>query len=372
MKKMSNSALISEKVPAYSGNFTKGRPGKITEITLHHMSGKLTAKRCGELFQAVGRAGSSHYGIGYGGEIALYVDESDTAWTNSNWESNCRAVTIEVSNNVNAYPWSVSDASLKSLIKLVADIAKRNGLGKLVRGKNFTWHQMYAATDCPGPYLLSKIDYIISEVNKINYPAVPAVKTVESATEHKLNGKNIQRLEDYLVIYSGKKSSGTNKWGYEAPLDKNGVVLSEPKYIGDTAIPSGGSVISGHGKSGDWISANVKKGYRITVGKDTVKVDKKQHRTVDGVNTQRGANQLCIYNKGAAADTNPYGYEVAVKNGKAVGNPIYGKGKMKIPAGGFVLSGHSADKTDSAGAWIYANVKNGTAVTYDGKVVRIN
>ena len=153
---MSISSLATLKVPAYSGNYTKGRFSKISEITIHHMSGRLTAQRCGEIFQAVGRGGSSHYGIGYDGQIASYVDEADTAWTNSNWASNCRAVTIETSNSLNAYPWPVSDAALNSLIKLVADIAKRNNLGTLVKGKNLTWHRMYAATDCPGDYLLSK------------------------------------------------------------------------------------------------------------------------------------------------------------------------------------------------------------------------
>ena len=365
---MSNSALISEKVPAYSGNYTRGRTAKISEITLHHMSGKLTARRCGELFQVLGRGGSSHYGIGYGGEIAQYVDESDTAWTNSNWESNCRAVTIEVSNDINTSPWSISDASMKSLIKLVADIAKRNSLGRLVKGKNLTWHQMYAATDCPGPYLLSKIDYIITEANKINYPAA----ITATPTEHTLNGKNIQRLENYLVLYSGKARSGTNEWGYEIPLDKNGIALADAKYIGNTEIPAGGSVLSGHGKTGDWIYTNIKKGYLVTVKTDTVKVDKRQHRTVDGSNTHRGANMLCVYNKGSAADTNPYGYEVAVQNGRATDVPVYGRGKMKIPSGGFVLSGHVTGKADSAGAWIFANVKKGTPVTFNGRIITVN
>ena len=165
---MSNSSLVNLNVPAYTGNYTKGRSGKtISEITIHHMAAKWTAKRCGEAFQAVGREGSSHYGIGYDGEIAQYVDEADTAWTNSNWDANCRAVTIETANSVMSGDWPVSDVTLKSLINLVADIAKRNGLIPLVKGLNLTWHQMYAATSCPGPYLLSKIDYIVEEANKI-------------------------------------------------------------------------------------------------------------------------------------------------------------------------------------------------------------
>lgn len=166
---MSKSPLATENYPAYSGNYTVGRSGRrIEAITIHHMAGKLTAKQCGAIFQTVGRCGSSHYGIGYNGEIASYVDENNTAWTNSNWDSNCKSVTIETSNDENGGNWHVSDASLNSLIRLVADIAKRNNLGTLIRGKNVTWHSMFANTSCPGTYLMSKMDYIIAEANKIN------------------------------------------------------------------------------------------------------------------------------------------------------------------------------------------------------------
>ena len=166
---MSKSSLVNVTVPAYSGNYTKGRSGrKIEMVTIHHMAGVLSAEQCGKIFQTVGRKGSSHYGIGNDGRIGQYVDESDTAWTNSNWDANCKAVTIETSNNVCGGNWSVSDEALNSLIKLVADIAKRNNLGTLVKGKNVTWHRMYTNTTCPGDYLLSKMDYIVSEANKIN------------------------------------------------------------------------------------------------------------------------------------------------------------------------------------------------------------
>lgn len=180
---MSNSSLAKEKYPAYTGNYTKGRSGrKIEAITIHHMAGVLTAKQCGAIFQKKGRNGSSHYGIGKNGEIALYVDEKNTAWTNSNWDSNCKSVTIEVSNSSRGGNWPVSDKALNSLIKLVADIAKRNNLGTLVKGKNVTWHSMFTATNCPGKYLLSKMDYIISEANKINNPPKKATTTKKTDT----------------------------------------------------------------------------------------------------------------------------------------------------------------------------------------------
>ena len=174
---MSNSSLVNVKVPAHSGNYTVGRSGrKIEAITIHHMAGVMSAEQCGKVFQAVGRGGSSHYGIGNDGRIGLYVDESNTAWTNSNWDANCKSVTIETSNSSTGGSWKVGDKALNSLIKLVADIGKRNNLGTLVKGKNVTWHSMFTATTCPGAYLLSKMDYIIAEANKINNPA-PASST---------------------------------------------------------------------------------------------------------------------------------------------------------------------------------------------------
>ena len=190
---MSNSSLVNVKVPAHEGNYTKGRSGrKIEMITIHHMAGILSAEQCGKIFQAKGRGASSHYGIGNDGKIGLYVDESDTAWCNSNWDSNCKSVTIETSNNKTGGQWTVGDKALNSLIKLVADIAKRNNLGKLVKGKNLTWHQMYSRTVCPGPYLLSKLDYICEEANKINEQVEP----VTDLKIEKIDKKKIKLNKD--------------------------------------------------------------------------------------------------------------------------------------------------------------------------------
>lgn len=130
------------------------------------MAGNASIEQCGSYWQNPNRKGSSTYGIGSDGRIACYVQEEDTAWCNSNWPSNQRSVSIETAN---LYPSpNVTDQALNSLIKLVADVAKRNGMGKLVKGKNVTWHSMYTSTSCPGAYLLSKMDYIVDEANKLN------------------------------------------------------------------------------------------------------------------------------------------------------------------------------------------------------------
>lgn len=204
---MSKSSLVNVNVPAYEGNYTKGRSGrKIEQICLHHMAGRLTAEQCGKIFQQVGRYGSSHYGIGYDGRIGQYVDETDTAWTNSNWDSNCKSVTIETSDNDNS--WYVNDTTLNSLIKLVADIAKRNNLGTLVPGKNLTWHSMFTSTTCPGDYLRSKMQYIADEANKINCGSSVSSSNVVNVYYRVKTQKHgwlpeVKNLEDYAGWENG-------------------------------------------------------------------------------------------------------------------------------------------------------------------------
>lgn len=171
---MAFSPLACKFIPAYEGNYTKNRKAwgqdKITEICIHYMAGNLSIETCGQIWQTPGRNGSSTYGIGSDGRIACYVDENDIAWCNSNWDSNVRSASIETA-NFSPNDSRVTDEALNSLIELIADIVKRNGMGKLVKGQNLTWHKMYTDTSCPGDYLLSKLDYIVEQVNKINAPA---------------------------------------------------------------------------------------------------------------------------------------------------------------------------------------------------------
>lgn len=248
---MSNSSLVNVRIPAYSGNYTAGRSGKrIEAITIHHMAGNLSAEQCGYIFQKVGRNGSSHYGIGSDGRIGQYVDESNTAWTNSNWDSNCKSVTIETSNCEIGGNWAVSDAALNSLIRLVADIAKRNNLGTLVLRKNLTWHSLFANTSCPGPYLKSKLQYICDEANRINASGQP----IPTPTEPDYTG-----VITYQV-YDGKWEKEVNK----CDNTDEGYAGDSIHFIsGARAYPQFGEIIiESHELGGDWLGPVSSKDYK--------------------------------------------------------------------------------------------------------------
>ena len=138
------------------------RSHAIDTITIHHMAGNLSVQTCGNLFHR--KNGSSNYGIN-GKDIALYVPESNGAWTSSNKANDMRAITIECANDILAPYWTVSADTMTSLINLLADICKRNNIPALIwsdnkqdrinhrNGCNMTLHKDFASTACPGPFL---------------------------------------------------------------------------------------------------------------------------------------------------------------------------------------------------------------------------
>ena len=138
------------------------RNHSIDTITIHHMAGNLSVQTCGQLFHR--KNGSSNYGIN-GKDIALYVPESNGAWTSSNKANDMRAITIECANDFLAPYWTISADTMTSLISILADICKRNNIPALVwsdnkqdrinhrNGCNMTLHKDFAATICPGPFL---------------------------------------------------------------------------------------------------------------------------------------------------------------------------------------------------------------------------
>ena len=144
--------------------------GVIDKIALHHMAGKMTARACAEMHKRSTGASANYY-IGYDGEICLGVDESRRAWTTGSRECDSYAVTIECSNSQNGEPWPVSDASYNSVIKLIADICKRNGIPRINytgdKSGNLVMHKWYQNTACPGTYLAGRFEDIANKVNAI-------------------------------------------------------------------------------------------------------------------------------------------------------------------------------------------------------------
>lgn len=216
-----------------SPNKTSPRNHKIDTITIHCMAGNLTIETCANVFAPTSRKASSNYGVGSDGRVGCYVDEADRSWCSSNKANDMRAITIEVANDGGADTgWHVSGVAMNSLIKLVADVCKRNNIKKLVwsdnkddrinhrNGCNMTVHRDFKNKSCPGDYLMSKMHYIADEVNKLLgssdsstvsgvVPSKPApVKSLDEVAKEVINGEwgngseRKKRLEAAGYVYS--------------------------------------------------------------------------------------------------------------------------------------------------------------------------
>lgn len=164
-----NSSLATKK-KLMTKHYNSRGDHKINKITIHHMAGNLSIEALHNL-HSNSREASCNYGIESNGTIGLLLEEKNRSWCSSSPSNDYQAVTIEVANNKLAPTWSVSDEAYKSLIKLCIDICKRNGITKLnytgdSKG-NLTTHKMFTNTNCPGPYLESRMKDIANEVNKV-------------------------------------------------------------------------------------------------------------------------------------------------------------------------------------------------------------
>ena len=171
-----NSSLVSytKLSPFHSGRRTHA----IDTVTVHCTAVHVTVEELGGIFCRPGRNASSNYGIGDDGRIGLYVDEANRSWCSSSASNDQRAITIEVSSD-HEHPYAVTQAAYRSLIVLLADICRRNGIERLVwsdikadrinhrGGCNMTVHRDFANKACPGEYLYDRHGEIAREVNYI-------------------------------------------------------------------------------------------------------------------------------------------------------------------------------------------------------------
>ncbi|MBR2724063.1 MAG: N-acetylmuramoyl-L-alanine amidase, partial [Ruminococcus sp.] len=171
-----NSPLVS--YTKISPNRTPNRNHAIDTITIHCVVGQCSVETLGNVFAPSSRQASSNYGVGYDGKIGMYCEEKDRSWCTSSASNDHRAITIEVASDT-THPYAVRDVAYEALIKLVADICKRNGIKKLVwstnkedrvnhkNGCNMTVHRDYANKSCPGEYLYSRHSDIANKVNAL-------------------------------------------------------------------------------------------------------------------------------------------------------------------------------------------------------------
>lgn len=163
-----------------SPNHSGQRTHSIDRISPHCVVGQVTAESLGNLFAKSSYRASSNYGIDKDGRVGLYVEERNRSWCTSSNANDQRAVTIECASDTKS-PYRMNDAVYKTLIKLCADICRRNGKKKLIwfgdknKSLNYspksdemviTVHRWFANKSCPGDWLYSRLGDLAEKVTK--------------------------------------------------------------------------------------------------------------------------------------------------------------------------------------------------------------
>lgn len=169
----------------------------VSRITVHHTAGICSTIGLLRMFHDPARRASANYVIGNTGSVGGCVPEEDRSWCSNSRDNDTRAITIEVSNDVNSEPWSVSDAAWKATVELCVDICLRYGF-KLwwdpeKQTGSLTAHRWFANTACPGDWLYARFPDLIKEVNEMVDKILKLEEQLAGLQLH------VQRLEELVL-----------------------------------------------------------------------------------------------------------------------------------------------------------------------------
>lgn len=194
---------------------------------------------------------------------------------------------------------------------------------------------------------MKRILALISAIAMSLSLAAFAVSSESENTTYVVNGMNSYRDVDMLIVYNTTGTTGTNEWGYEVTVGKNGKVTS----VGgnNSKIPDGSFVLSGHGKAAAFLAENIHVGDTVTFFEESMIISigdgipspfYSVEVAMNGVNVYRATDYVVVYtNSGSKTGTNAYGFEVVVENGVVT---HCGGNDSLIPSGGYVISGNGA------------------------------
>jgi hypothetical protein len=220
----------------------------INGVVIHHVAGTN-----GLRYVANANSRNSHptYHISNSGAVTGIVNPNRRPYSTGG-TPDPNAVTFEIDNSSAGGDWPVSSAAIEALIDVIvyhASQSPRSGKGFAKNQKGVTqseffvaWHSQYSATACPGPFVMSQLDYIIAECNKrasgvapsVSVPA-PVIGSVEVIAREVIAGKwgngptRTKRLTD----------AGHNAKAVQAMVNQilSGKVTSAPAPVSKPAKP---------------------------------------------------------------------------------------------------------------------------------------
>ena len=166
-----------------SPNFVE-RTRTIDSVSIHCACSNIKVSTMGELYKDKSRQASANYGIGNGGDIGCFVDETNASMCTSNTTIDDRSISIMVASTSSSSPYSISTSARNALVNLLVDICMRNNIpdlrwenssslgqqaakGGSVADQNVFIHTWFrSGVIDPGEWMISNLKSIVTEVNK--------------------------------------------------------------------------------------------------------------------------------------------------------------------------------------------------------------
>lgn len=161
-------------------NHSGERKNKVTRITPHCYVGQVSVENGLKYFKKKSVKASCNYLIGTDGRIGCSVEEENRSWCSANADNDNRAITIECASD-NKHPYAFNDAVYQSLIELCVDICVTYQRTKLIwisdKDEALTYepasdemlltvHCWFANKECPGEWLMSRMDELARTVTE--------------------------------------------------------------------------------------------------------------------------------------------------------------------------------------------------------------
>ena len=207
---------------------TKKKPNEWSIIP-HCIAGNPSAEAQAAAFQRPGRGASAHYIIDSKGIIVQNVPEDCRAWTtggdlNVNGLTGAmmdhESITFEIANCSYGEPWYMSAEASNSLVLLMVDICRRNGIpgvkwqnNKFLAGKpdqqNVAIHRWFATKSCPGNFLFSNMGAVCDTVNAYLGNALP---TPNPSSGYFINGLDFSPVFDPKTYAESRPDVASNPY----------------------------------------------------------------------------------------------------------------------------------------------------------------
>lgn len=209
---------------------TNKKPSQFSIIP-HCTAGNSPAEATARSFQNPARKASSHYIIDSIGTIIQNVPECCRAWTTGG-ELNVNgltgammdheSITIEVANCALGGDWPMSAAAINSLVLLMADICRRNGIpmlkwkgDKYLAGKpeqqNVAAHRWFARKTCPGNFLYNNLGAVCDTVNL--YLQTAPTPVPQPTTGYVINGLDFSPVFDPIYYKEHNSDVAASPYG---------------------------------------------------------------------------------------------------------------------------------------------------------------